>query len=292
MFSISLVGAAVAYVLFGMGDVGVRTDGGRPVGQQTEDGFVVAALQKIEKKVITPVPLRRDGDTSTDDAAALTVSGIIRETNEEQEHRGLVSLREVVALNALAETKARDMFRRGYFEHVSPTGENIGDLAVGRYEYVAIGENLALGNYRDDRDVVGAWMNSPGHRANILHAAFTEIGVAARYGVFEGKSTWISVQVFAKPLSACDEPSDALKNSISAEEAELAVLRKVADWQKAALVAMHPETKGEYEEYNRLVDTYNSVVRDVNDAVARIRVRIAHYNEQVGIFNECATDKE
>ena len=94
--------------------------------------------------------------------------------------------------------------------------------------------------------------------------------------------------MFAKPLSACDAPNDALKNSISADEAELALLRKEADWQKAALVAMRPETKEEYEEYNRLIDIYNAVVRDVNDAVARVRVRIAHYNEQVRIFNECA----
>ena len=177
LFSILLVGAA-AYALFGIGGGNVDMDARKQAEEQVGGGPVVAALQKIEKKVITSIPLRKDGDTDTGGAAALTTSGIIRETNGEREHRGLTPLREILALNALAETKVRDMFRRAYFEHVSPTGENIGDLAAGRYEYVVIGENLALGNYRDDRDVVSAWMNSPGHRANILHAAFTEIGVA------------------------------------------------------------------------------------------------------------------
>ena len=46
------------------------------------------------------------------------------------------------------------------------------------YEYISVGENLAMGNFKNDGDLVEAWMNSPGHRANILSFKYKELGVA------------------------------------------------------------------------------------------------------------------
>ena len=61
-----------------------------------------------------------------------------------------------------------------------------------------------------------AWMNSPGHRANILNPHFQEIGVAVGKGMYEGHETWIAVQSFGMPLSACPASDANLKIKIDA----------------------------------------------------------------------------
>jgi uncharacterized protein YkwD len=47
------------------------------------------------------------------------------------------------------------------------------------YEYVVVGENLAEGDFTSDADLVKGWMDSPGHRANILNTKYEEIGIAS-----------------------------------------------------------------------------------------------------------------
>jgi uncharacterized protein YkwD len=93
------------------------------------------------------------------------------------------------------------MFENQYFAHESPTGEKVSDLAKKfGYDFLLIGENLAMGNFSSDEDLVLAWMESPGHRENILNEKYQEIGVAVKKGIFEGKEVWIAVQHFGLPF--------------------------------------------------------------------------------------------
>ncbi|MFV9506489.1 MAG: CAP domain-containing protein, partial [Oscillochloridaceae bacterium umkhey_bin13] len=95
---------------------------------------------------------------------------------------------------------SQDMAQRGYFSHFSPEGRDPSDRvdATG-YQWQMVGENIASG-YRTPQEVVAGWMDSPGHRANILRCEFTEIGI----GYFERpddpsrmRTYW--TQVFATP---------------------------------------------------------------------------------------------
>ena len=77
----------------------------------------------------------------------------------------------------MARTKSQDMRDKGYFSHTSPTyGSPFDMMKQFGISYRTAGENIAMG-YSTPQAVVTGWMNSPGHRANILNGAFTEIGV-------------------------------------------------------------------------------------------------------------------
>ena len=97
--------------------------------------------------------------------------------NRERAAKGLRPLRLNGTLSAAAGDRVGDMLAKRYFDHVSPDGVQPFVWAKRRgYDYRTIGENLAVG-YRGTA-VVNGWMNSPGHRANILGRAFDEVGIA------------------------------------------------------------------------------------------------------------------
>ena len=239
-------------------------------------------LEDVKKDIFLPSPLRA---TRESDQSYLTRGGVMKWTNIHRAEAGLAALSENSQLNTAARLRVQDMFERQYFEHVSPTGGNIGTLLDGvAYRYIVVGENLALGNYENDQALVRAWMDSPGHRANILNSRFTEIGVAVVQGTFEGKKTWLAVQAFALPLSACPQADESLKNQINALESQIAQLKIQADIILTELENMRPK-RG--PEYNQKVDEYNALVRQINDFIAVLKTLIAQYNEQVRIFNAC-----
>ena len=130
--------------------------------------------------------------------AGIPIVDIISESNNQRRINGLDALTENKKLNAAADYKMRDMFDRQYFDHYGPNGTSgIAELVIKfNYRYMEVGENLAMGHYRDASALVGAWMASPGHRANILRNSYRDIGVATGYNVFEGRRTMIAVQIF------------------------------------------------------------------------------------------------
>lgn len=87
-------------------------------------------------------------------------------------------------LTKMALDKAKDMYNNGYFDHNSPTYGSPFDM-MKKYgiSYRYAGENIAKGQ-RTPQEVMTAWMNSSGHRANILSPNFTTIGVAYYNGVW------------------------------------------------------------------------------------------------------------
>ncbi len=106
---------------------------------------------------------------------------VIAAMNQERAAHGLPPLQINIELTEAANDRLDDLFAQHYFAHVSPQGLQPFAWAERRgYEYRAMGENLATGY--SPREVVGCWMHSPGHRANILGRNFNEVGVAIAPG--------------------------------------------------------------------------------------------------------------
>jgi uncharacterized protein YkwD len=106
---------------------------------------------------------------------------ILAAMNRERAAHGLGPLRLESRLTLAAGDRARDMFDKRYFAHVSPDGIQPFTWVRERgYRYRTVGENLALG-FRGTA-VVDGWMRSPGHRENILQRSFNEVGIAIADG--------------------------------------------------------------------------------------------------------------
>ena len=112
-----------------------------------------------------------------DDAITGYEAEVVSLTNRERAKVGLPALSEDWELSRVARYKSQDMHDRHYFSHTSPTyGSPFEMMRAFGLSYRSAGENIAMG-YRTPAAVVEGWMNSEGHRANILNASFTRIGV-------------------------------------------------------------------------------------------------------------------
>ena len=112
-----------------------------------------------------------------DAAVASFEKEVVRLVNEQRAQYGLQPLRENWELSRVARFKSRDMADNRYFSHTSPTyGTPFQMIRAFGLSFRTAGENIAYGQ-RTPQAVVNAWMNSSGHRANILNAAYTQIGV-------------------------------------------------------------------------------------------------------------------
>lgn len=242
-----------------------------------------------EQEVSAPPGLRVSPPASSEPAAApaLTQAGIILQTNFQRQENGLGFLRESGILDSTATVKANDMCEKQYFAHISPTGIGAGNLADSfGYDYISVGENLALGPFASDAAVVDAWMGSPGHRANILSPKFTEIGVGAVRCVFEGRSVWLAVQHFGKPTSDCPKVDASLGKTIEEKKAVLTDMKGRLVVMKAEIEASNPETD---PDYNNKISSYNSLVREYNSLIGETKILINQYNSQIAAFNACAS---
>ncbi|SOC08763.1 spore coat assembly protein SafA/uncharacterized YkwD family protein [Ureibacillus xyleni] len=102
---------------------------------------------------------------------------VVRLVNVERAKVGLPALKSDWEVARVAEDKSQDMADKNYFNHTSPTyGSPFTMLKNYGINYRSAGENIAQGQ-RTAAEVVNAWMNSSGHRANILNKNFTHIGV-------------------------------------------------------------------------------------------------------------------
>ncbi|HLR70429.1 MAG TPA: CAP domain-containing protein [Pseudogracilibacillus sp.] len=111
---------------------------------------------------------------------------VVELTNEEREKHDLSPLQIDQDLSNVARKKSKDMAKEGYFDHESPTyGSPFDMIKSYDIDYYAAGENIAKGQ-QTPQEVVDAWMDSPGHRENILNDDFTHIGV----GFVEDGSHW------------------------------------------------------------------------------------------------------
>ena len=241
-------------------------------------------ISGIKKEILMSTPLDIGG---AENQAVLTRAKIISETNIQRYNNGLlVPLIENPKLNIAAESKARDMFDKQYFEHVSPSGDGPDKVVQNaNYDYVIIGENLILGNFKDEKELVQLWMDSPGHRANILNIRFSEIGVAILKGSYKDKTVWIGVQEFGLPASVCSQPDNQIKNYIESNKITLDQLSAKIDAKKEEIDNTNPKLS----QYNVLVEEYNKLAEEYNSINQEIKKLIIQYNGQVDIFNRCIT---
>lgn len=237
--------------------------------------------------VVAPGPLRVVQEM-TGTSHTLSADGVFVFTNKARaDAASLSSLVRSETLDRAAQIKLDDMFGRQYFEHISPIGVGPADLAktVG-YAYVVVGENLALGNFENDEKLVDAWMNSPGHRANILNTHYREIGIAVGKGIYEGKETWLAVQSFGTPLSACPVIDTQIKAQIESNNTEIARQKNVIDMKKAEIDGTSPYDPA----YNMLISEYNALISPYNALVEQTRALVSFYNMSVQKFNECIAE--
>lgn len=111
---------------------------------------------------------------------------VVELTNAERAKQGLPALKIDTELSKVARVKSEDMQKNNYFDHNSPTyGSPFDMMKKFGISYTSAGENIAQGR-RTPEEVVQAWMNSAGHRANILNNGFTHIGV----GYVESGNYW------------------------------------------------------------------------------------------------------
>lgn len=250
----------------------------------SKGGNGLLALKTIQKEITDSGKLIAGIDFPN---GSLTQSGVYTFTNSERTQRGLRALGSNAKLDTVAQIRMKDMFANQYFEHVSPKGDSASKEAdTVQYEYISLGENIALGNFKDDNALVQAWMNSPGHRANILNSKFTEIGIAVGKGKYEGRQTWIAVQVFGKPSSACPHISETMKASIDSREQQIRDLQNDLEIKKQTLDGAK-QNGASRRDYNALIDTYNAEVSEVNALIAQVKTDVAQYNATVQAFNAC-----
>ncbi len=117
---------------------------------------------------------------------------VVALTNQERNSQGLSSLKSNSELNKLAQMKAEDMANNNYFSHTSPTYGSAFDM-MNTYgvSYRTAGENIAKGQKTAEAVMTG-WMNSSGHRANILNSSYTEIGVGYAKDS-NGTTYWVQI---------------------------------------------------------------------------------------------------
>lgn len=122
------------------------------------------------------IPDRAGQEETTEGLTEIQLQ-VIKLTNQQREKNGLAPLKSDVQLAQVAQTKSEDMSANKYFSHTSPTyGSPFDMLKQFGVSYRTAAENIAAGQRSAD-EVVNAWMNSPGHRKNILNQDITHIGV-------------------------------------------------------------------------------------------------------------------
>lgn len=140
------------------------------------------------------------GAESTSDAQESTqVQELFRLTNTARTAQGLAPLTRLEALATAAQAHAEDMGQRGFFSHTNPEGLSPFERlrALGYKNYNLSGENIACGQTSPEH-AMQSWMQSAGHKANILNATYTALGVGFARGA-SGRCTTLWVQVFSKP---------------------------------------------------------------------------------------------
>ncbi len=236
-----------------------------------------------ERQTITPGPLVHTNTTVTGTHIFLATE-IIKQTNIQRRAVGLPDLKTNTPLNSSAKSKTADMLAKQYFEHTSPSGKSVGDLVTtAGYEYILVGENLAYGDFRDEADIVDAWMQSPGHKANILNVRYTEIGVGVMIGNFEGREVVMAVQHFGLPLSSCPKVDEKGKAFIQSEELRLDAVVKQLEVERKVIESMestNPAYEAKTNEYNEKVTVYNQDAK-------KLKQKIEEYNQSVKKFNDC-----
>jgi len=131
----------------------------------------VQPTPEVKPAPTTPAEPAQNASVSAIEKAVLDL------TNVERQKAGLAALQSDSKLMNSARQKSTDMATKKYFSHTSPTyGSPFDQMKANGISYKSAAENIAMGQ-RTAEEVVKGWMNSPGHRQNILSSSFTHIGI-------------------------------------------------------------------------------------------------------------------
>ncbi|GAA2096119.1 hypothetical protein GCM10009801_65440 [Streptomyces albiaxialis] len=138
-----------------------------------------------------PAPEPKPDPPKPDPAPAGTAQQVAALVNAEREKKGCGPVKVNSKLNTAALNHSADMDKRDFFDHSNPDGDDPGDrITAAGYGWSTYGENIARGQ-QSSKDVVQGWMDSPGHRANILNCDFKEMGIGRHDGA--GGPWWTQV---------------------------------------------------------------------------------------------------
>ena len=168
---------------------------------QVEGDYIGAVSKKYVKPIYpgsssTKINTGANQNNNTSTTTSTSMNNDEKEVfdliNKQRAQNGLSPLKENSELQRVARIKAQDMVNNNYFSHTSPTyGSPFDMMKSFKISYNTAGENIA-GN-SSNSSAVTAWMNSPGHRANILNSSFNQTGIGVVTGSKYGK---IYVQKF------------------------------------------------------------------------------------------------
>lgn len=150
---------------------------------------VATMLMQFHRKYGGSVQPEPEPEPNPESGEQAYLAEVIRLVNEERAKQGLSALKTTDAITRAAQVRADELLQ--LFDHTRPDGRScftaLGEAGV---SFRAAGENIAMG-YPTPAAVVEGWMNSPGHRANILSGSFTTIGV----GYNSQNSCWVQMFV-------------------------------------------------------------------------------------------------
>ncbi len=165
-------------------------------------GVFIGLIPKTPGDDIRIVPRLGSSSTApvseTTGTASLTVEEqeMLDSVNAERARESLDALTWCPALARSATEHSIDMAAQNYFEHQSLDGREVSDRAEAQgYNYRTVGENIAVGQ-RDVEEVMQGWMDSPGHRENILRPEYTHLGLGVATGDFKGQRSIYWTQNF------------------------------------------------------------------------------------------------
>lgn len=145
---------------------------------------------------------RAQGSVLAYASGSITPSELLLLTNQARSSNGLPALRMDSRLNSSAQAKAQNMFAEDYWAHVSPSGiQPWYWFTQANYSYKYAGENLAK-DFDTSAGTMDGWMNSSGHRANILNANYVDVGFAVVNGTLTGGQTTLVVAHYGQAVGA------------------------------------------------------------------------------------------
>jgi uncharacterized protein YkwD len=179
---------------------------------------------------------------NTGTASAVSNMTLVTLTNNQRAAAGLAPLSWNGSLSQSAMLKTQDMCAKDYWAHDSPDGLTPWTfMDRAGYPYTIAGENLAK-NFATDDGIMTGWMNSPGHRANILKTDFTDIGIATANCALQGVQTTLVVAHYGSTGRSTATQATP-KTSPTKTPVTAPAQPKAVPTQPAVEPAAQPETK-------------------------------------------------
>lgn len=170
-------------------------DASQQAGSQDEGAEKAPAAPRSSQSAPAPKPSRttqapapsQPADAPSTPAGSSAATAVLSLVNQERAKAGCSPVTADTELEALATAFSEDMAARGFFDHTDPDGDTPWDRAEQAGVTGLGGENIARGQ-ANAQSVMDSWMNSPGHRANILNCDYRTLGVGVHFA--DGGPWW------------------------------------------------------------------------------------------------------